>query len=183
MIYPIRAYGDTVLRKRAEEIEADYPDLKNVISDMFETMEASSGVGLAAPQIGLSIRLFVIDSAAMYDDKGKGLRQVFINPEMLEETDQPWPFEEGCLSIPHIREQVHRKAKIRLRFQDEHFKTKEMTFNGMTARVIQHEYDHVEGILFIDHISPLKRRLIKGKLTDITKGNISIDYKMRFPRN
>lgn len=182
MILPIRAYGDGVLRKKCTPITADYPELNQLIENMMETMDASNGVGLAAPQIGKDIRLFVIDSSHMYDDEADGQRRVFINAEMLEEYDEEWTFEEGCLSIPHIRENVDRHGKIKLRFQDENFNTLEEEFDGMTARVIQHEYDHIEGILFIDHISALKRRLMKGKLNDITKGNISVDYRMKFPK-
>ncbi|MCB0733905.1 MAG: peptide deformylase [Flavobacteriales bacterium] len=182
MIFPIRAFGDPVLRKKCDSIPTDYPDLKELINSMYETMDESNGVGLAAPQIGLDIRLFVIDSTSMYDKDGEGVRTAFINAEMLEETEKPWAFEEGCLSIPHIRENVDRHAKIRLKYQDENFKWHEAEFDGMTARVIQHEYDHIEGILFIDHISPLKRRLLKGKLADISKGKISVDYRMKFPK-
>ncbi len=182
MILPIRAFGDGVLRKMCKPIDANYPELNQLIDNMMETMDASNGVGLAAPQIGKDIRLFVIDSTHMYDNESDGQRRVFINAEMLEEYDDAWTFEEGCLSIPHIRENVDRNATIKIRFQDEQFKTHEETFDGMTARVIQHEYDHIEGVLFIDHISALKRRLIKGKLNDISKGNISVDYRMKFPK-
>jgi peptide deformylase len=182
MILPIRAYGDPVLRKECKEIDADYPELSQLIENMLETMDESNGVGLAAPQIGRDIRLFVIDSTHMYEEEGKGLRKVFINAEILEEYDDEWAFEEGCLSIPHIRENVTRNAKLTMRYQDENFVEHEEEFDGMTARVIQHEYDHIEGVLFIDHITPLKRRLIKGKLTDISKGNISVDYRMKFPK-
>jgi peptide deformylase len=182
MILSIRAYGDSVLRATCDAIDASFEGLNGLITDMYQTMDASNGVGLAAPQVGEPIRLFIIDSTAMYDTPKEGLRKVFINAEMIEETDKPWAFEEGCLSIPHIRENVERKARIRIKYQDEKFKTHEEVFEGMTARVIQHEYDHIEGILFVDHISPLKRRLLKGKLTDITKGKISIDYRMKFPR-
>lgn len=182
MILPIRAYGDSVLRKMCKSIDQDFPDLKALIADMYETMDASNGVGLAAPQIGRDIRLFVIDSTHMYEDEGEGIRKVFINAEMLDEYDDEWTFEEGFLSIPNIRENVDRNATIRLRYQDENFKTYEEEFDGMTARVIQHEYDHIDGVLFIDHISPLKRRLIKGKLNDISRGKVSIDYRMKFPK-
>ncbi|MFT5512039.1 MAG: peptide deformylase [Bacteroidia bacterium] len=182
MILPIRAYGDGVLRKTCKPVDKEYPELSQLIKDMMETMDESNGVGLAAPQIGKAIRLFVIDSRHMYDEEKDGQRRVFINAEILEEFDDAWTFEEGCLSIPHIRENVDRNAKIIIRFQDENFKNHEAEFDGMTARVIQHEYDHIEGVLFIDHISALKRRLIKGKLTDISKGNISVDYRMKFPK-
>ncbi len=182
MILPIRAYGDPVLRKECKEIDADYPGLTELIDNMMETMDESNGVGLAAPQIGRDIRLFVIDSSHMYDDEGKGMRKVFINAEILDEYNDEWVFEEGCLSIPHIRENVSRNGTIKMRYQDEDFVEHEEEFDGMTARVIQHEYDHIEGVLFIDHITPLKRRLIKGKLTDISKGRISVDYRMKFPK-
>lgn len=182
MILPIRAYGDPVLRKKCKAIDAQYPELSSLVENMLETMDSSNGVGLAAPQIGLPIRLFVIDSTHMYDNEKDGIRKVFINPQMIDEYDDEWTFEEGCLSIPHIRENVDRNATITLQYQDENFETHEEEFDGMTARVIQHEYDHIEGVLFIDHISALKRRLIKGKLNDIKKGNISVDYRMKFPR-
>ena len=182
MILPIRAYGDAVLRKQCEEIDEHYPELNTLIENMYETMDASHGVGLAAPQIGLDIRLFVIDSSHMYEDKSLGKRMAFINAHMLDEYDQEWPYEEGCLSIPHIREDVKRNKTIRLKYQDADFKWHEEEFDGMTARVIQHEYDHIEGVLFIDHLTPLKRRLLKGKLTDISKGKVAVDYRMKFPR-
>jgi peptide deformylase len=182
MILPIRAFGDPVLRKVCEDVQSDYPDLNTLIENMYETMDESNGVGLAAPQIGLAIRLFVIDSTHMYDKKGEGLRTEFINASLVEEYNDAWDFEEGCLSIPHIREDVSRNGTIKLKFQDKDFKWHEKEFDGMTARVIQHEYDHIEGILFIDHISALKRRLLKGKLNDISKGNVKIDYRMKFPK-
>jgi len=182
MILPIRAYGDPVLRKKCKDIDSQYPELSSLIENMLETMDSSNGVGLAAPQIGLPIRLFVIDSTHMYDNEKDGIRKVFINPQMIEEYDDEWTFEEGCLSIPHIRENVERNATITLQYQDEDFNTHEEEFDGMTARVIQHEYDHIEGVLFIDHISALKRRLIKGKLNNIKKGNISVEYRMKFTR-
>lgn len=182
MILPIRAFGDSVLRRKCDDIDSDYPNLEALISNMYETMDESNGVGLAAPQIGLTIRLFIIDSTAMYEKKKGGIRKVFINAQMISETLKPWQFEEGCLSIPHIRENVERKSVITIKYLDENFKSHEETFDGMTARVIQHEYDHIEGILFIDHLSPLKRRLLKGKLSDISKGNIKIDYRMKFPK-
>ncbi|MCB9246591.1 MAG: peptide deformylase [Flavobacteriales bacterium] len=183
MILPIRAYGDAVLRKKCKVIDSGYPDLDQLIANMFETMDASNGVGLAAPQIGLDVRIFVIDSQAMYDDPSKGIRKAFLNAQMVEEFEKEWPYEEGCLSIPHIREDVSRNGHIRLKYQDEDFKWHEEVFDEMTARVIQHEYDHIEGILFIDHLSPLKRRLLKGKLNDISKGKVKVDYRMRFPKS
>ena len=182
MILPIRAYGDAVLRKVCEPLVDSYENLDVLINDMFETMDASNGVGLAAPQVGLPIRLFVVDSTGMYDNVKDGIRQVFINAKMIDETEKPWIFEEGCLSIPNIRENVERHARIRIAYIDENFKEHDKIFEGMTARVVQHEYDHIEGILFVDHISSLKRRLLKGKLADISKGKISIDYRMQFPK-
>jgi peptide deformylase len=191
MILPIVAYGHPVLRKVAEDIQADYPGLEKLIADMWETMYASNGVGLAAPQINRSIRLFVIDSAQMFsnmDEEEKaeypdapGIRQVFINAHLEELDGDEWAYNEGCLSIPRIREDIRRQESVTLRYCDENFVEKVETFEGLTARVILHEYDHIDGKLFIDHISPLKRKLLKGKLNDISKGKISVDYKMMFP--
>ena len=184
MVLPIVAYGDPVLRKKAVEIDKDYPNLEKLIEDMFETMEKSKGVGLAAPQINKSIRLFIIDSTKMYDDeeKSKGHREVFINAEMVKELGDEWKYEEGCLSIPNIREDVFRKPKIKIKYYDQNFKKHEKEFDDMNARVIQHEYDHIEGKLFIDHIKPLKRSLLKGKLEKISKGDVDVNYKMKFPK-
>ena len=169
MFLPIVAYGDPILRKKALEIDKDYPGLSKLIDDMFETMEKSKGVGLAAPQINKSIRLFVIDSTKLYEeeDTHKGLREVFINAEMIKEAGAEWKYEEGCLSIPNIREDVHRKPTIKIKYLDRNFKKHEKEFDDMDARVIQHEYDHIEGKLFIDHIKPLRRSLLKGKLEKI----------------
>ena len=184
MFLPIVAYGDPILRKKAVEIDKDYPGLDKLIEDMWETMEKSKGVGLAAPQINKSIRLFVVDSTKMYDeeDEGKGLREVFINAEMVKETGDEWKYEEGCLSIPNIREEVHRKPTIKITYLDRDFKKQEKEFDDMNARVIQHEYDHIEGKLFIDHIKPLRRSLLKSKLEKISKGDIDVSYKMKFPK-
>jgi peptide deformylase len=187
MIRPIIAYGDPVLRKKAVEIDEDYPDLKLVLEDMFETMYHSQGVGLAAPQIGLSIRLFIVDAAPFVDDDEEdteGLRdfkRVFINPIIIEETGKEWKFEEGCLSIPGIREDVSRQPDLIVEYYNEKFELVEEKLTGLAARVVQHEYDHIEGVLFIDKINPLKKQLIKGKLADITKGNIKVNYRMKFP--
>jgi len=187
MIRPIIAYGDPVLRKKAVEIDEDYPDLKLVLEDMFETMYSSQGVGLAAPQIGLSIRLFIVDAAPFVDEDEEdpeGLRdfkRVFINPIIIEETGTAWKFEEGCLSIPGIREDVSRQPDLIIEYYNEKFELVEEKLTGLAARVVQHEYDHIEGVLFIDKINPLKKQLIKGKLTDITKGNIKVNYRMKFP--
>ena len=184
MILPIVAYGDSVLRKVGVEINKDYPQLDKLISDMFETMEKSKGVGLAAPQINKLIRLFVVDSNRMYDENAKpeGIREVFINARMIDELGKEWIYEEGCLSIPTIREDVSRQEKIKIEYYDQSFKKHTKEFTGLTARVIQHEYDHIEGKLFIDRIKPLKRTLLKGKLEKISKGLVDVDYKMRFPK-
>ncbi len=190
MILPIVAYGHPVLRKEAVDITPDYPNLEKLIADMWETMYGSSGVGLAAPQINRSIRLFVVDTEQMFanmeeDEKGEfpdepGFKGVFINAHIVTLEGEEWPYNEGCLSIPKIREDIYRNESVTLKYVDENFQAQEKTFNGITARVILHEYDHIEGKLFIDHISPLKRKLIKGKLTDISKGKVKVDYKMMF---
>lgn len=191
MILPIVAYGHPVLRKIAIDITADYPNLPKLIADMWETMYESSGVGLAAPQVNRSIRLFVVDTEQMFanmeeEEKGKypdapGIKGVFLNPHIEVLDGKEWSYNEGCLSIPKIREDISRKESVTLRYVDENFEPQEKTFNGITARVILHEYDHIDGKLFIDHISPLKRKLMKGKLTDISKGKVNVDYKMLFP--
>ena len=184
MIYPITAFGDPVLKAKAKEIPQDYSDLQKLVADMFETMYSAHGVGLAAPQIGKSIRLFVMDSAPMADDeeqKAAGVKKAFINPQILAEEGEPWTFEEGCLSIPGIRENVVRKPRIVIRYFDENWLEHEETFDGVPARIIQHEYDHIEGILFTDYLSALKKRLLKGRLTKISKGDVDADYRMRFP--
>jgi peptide deformylase len=183
MIYPITAYGDPVLKEEAQEIPQDYPNLQELIDDMFDTMYYAHGVGLAAPQISKSIRLFVIDSEPMMDegDEGKGVKKAFINPEIIEEDGEEWGFEEGCLSIPGVREVVYRPERLVIRYFDEEWNEHEDTYDGLTARVIQHEYDHIEGILFTDHLNGLKKRLIKNKLTKISKGEVDADYKMKFP--
>ena len=190
MILPIVAYGDAVLRKKAEDISEDYPKLSELIATMYETMYDAYGVGLAAPQIGLPIRLFVIDTNPFSDDDElseseqkqlASFKRTFINAKILEETGDEWAFNEGCLSIPDVREDVFRKPKVKIQYQDEQFKTHVEEFDGLIARVIQHEQDHIEGILFTDKLSALKKRLIKARLTNISKGNIRVDYKMRFP--
>ncbi|MCA0235932.1 MAG: peptide deformylase [Bacteroidetes bacterium] len=186
MILPIYAYGQPVLKKVATPITPEYPELSALIANMWETMYHADGVGLAAPQIGLSIRLFVIDTLQLerkkeeIDPTDKGFKKVFINAEMLEETGDPWAYEEGCLSIPRIRGDVERPAIIRIRYQNEQFETLEETFSGIDARVIQHEYDHIQGILFTERLKPLKRRLIQRKMEEIRQGKISADYRMRF---
>lgn len=191
MILPIVAYGHPVLRKEAEDIDAGYTGLAKLIEDMWETMYASNGVGLAAPQINRSIRLFVIDTEQMFanmDEEEKleypdspGLKAVFINAHIEELNGEEWAYNEGCLSIPKIREDIVRSEEVTLTYCDENFEEHTRTFSGLTARVILHEYDHIDGKLFIDHISPLKRKLMKSKLNDISKGKIQVDYKMLFP--
>ncbi|HCQ29676.1 MAG TPA: peptide deformylase [Flavobacteriales bacterium] len=183
MILPIVAYGDPVLRKETEEIDKDYPDLDILINDMFETMYNAQGVGLAAPQIGKSIRLFIVDAEPFAEDEPEleGFKKVFINPIIVEEEGKEWKFNEGCLSIPGIREDVSRKPDITIEYYDENWNLKEEKYSGLAARIIQHEYDHIEGILFTDKLSPLKKQLIKSKLNNIAKGNIKVNYRMRFP--
>ena len=188
MILPIIGYGATVLKIKAKEISVDYPELNKLISDMYETMYDASGVGLAAPQIGKSIRLFVIDTSPFDNndfEKNSGfevkpVKKTFINPVMIDESGENGSFEEGCLSIPNIREHINRKSDITIRYQDENFTDHQETFSGILARVIQHEYDHLEGTLFTDKISPFKKKLIKGKLNNIMIGKVSVDYKMKF---
>jgi len=183
MIYPIVAYGHPVLKKKAKEIDADYPNLKEIIANMFETMNEAIGIGLAAPQVNLSIRLLVIDATPYEDDypEAKGFKKVFINPEILEESGEEWEFNEACLSLPGIAEFVTRKPTIRIRYQDENFNTIEEEYDGMIARIFQHEYDHLEGILFVDRVSNLKKVLLKNKLKDISTGKAKHAYKMTLP--
>lgn len=190
MILPIVAYGHPVLRKVCKDITPDYPDLDKLISNMWETLYASNGVGLAAPQINRDIRLFLVDSTQVFEhmdeeDKGKypdepGIKQVFINAHIAEEDGEDWSYNEGCLSIPKIREDIYRKQAVRLQYRDENFESQIRLFSGLTARIILHEYDHIEGKLFIDRVSVLKRKLMKGKLNDISKGKVDVDYKMLF---
>jgi peptide deformylase len=181
MIYPIVMYGDPVLRQRATDIEQG-TDLSQLISDMFDTMHGASGIGLAAPQIGKSIRLFVVDGTVLEDEpEMEGFKKAFINPIMIEELGTPWEFEEGCLSIPNIREKVSRKAQLKIRYYDETWTLKEEEYDGMKARIIQHEYDHIEGKMFVDYLTPLKKRLLKGKLADISKGKVETEYRIAAP--
>lgn len=191
MILPIVAYGNPVLKRVADEITSDYPDLSELIENMWETMYAAHGVGLAAPQIGLSIRLFVIDASLFVDEEEmdqeeidtlKGLKKVFINPIIEEEQGELWSFNEGCLSIPDVREDVSRKEEIVVSYVDENFTPQQLKLKGLAARVVQHEYDHIQGVLFTDHLSPLKKRLIKKRLTSISKGSVSVEYRMKFPK-
>lgn len=190
MIYPIVAYGDPVLRKKAKEIDTNYPNVEHVLENMWETMYNASGVGLAAPQVGMPIRVFLVDTAPFSDDDSlseqeqndlRNFKKTFINAKIIEETGDEWAFNEGCLSIPNVREDVFRKEQITVQYQDENFNKQISTFNGLIARVIQHEYDHIEGVLFTDKITSLKKRLIKGRLGNISKGKVDVDYRMRFP--
>jgi peptide deformylase len=192
MILPIVAYGSPILRSVSQDISPGYPNLSKFIEDMWETMYASNGVGLAAPQVNKDIRLFVMDSEQIFnnledDEKGKypdepGIKQVFINAHIEGVNGEKWAYNEGCLSIPKIREDVLRNETVTLRYQDENFQSHVKTFHGITARIILHEHDHLDGKLFIDYLSPLKRKLMKGKLDDISKGKVSVDYKMVFSK-
>ncbi len=192
MILPIVAYGSAVLRKVCDDITPEYPELDKLVADMWETMYNSNGVGLAAPQINVPIRLFVIDSEQIFenqdeDEKGEypdepGFKGVFINAHITKLNGNEWAYNEGCLSIPKIREDILRNEEVTIEFEDEHFHVHTKTFNGITARVILHEYDHIEGKLFIDFLKPLKRKLLKRKLDDISKGKIKVDYRMVFPK-
>ena len=190
MILPIVAYGDPVLKVKAKEIAKDYPNLKELIANMKETMHGAFGVGLAAPQIGLPIRMFLVDTSPFAEDDVledeeraflETFAHTFINPIILEESGDEWAFNEGCLSIPDVREDVFRKPNIKIEYFDEDFKKHTMELDGLAARVFQHEYDHIEGVLFTDRLSTLKKRLIKGKLLNISKGKIRVDYRMKFP--
>jgi peptide deformylase len=184
MILPIYAYGQPVLKKVAGPIGADYPDLGILIDNMWETMYHADGVGLAAPQVGLPIRLFVVDTISIEREKrgfkDEGFKRVFINARMVGEDGSTWPYEEGCLSIPRIRGDVERPSVVHLQWQDEHFEVHEATFEGFNARVIQHEYDHIEGVLFTERLKPIKKRLIQRKLEEIRMGKINTEYKMKF---
>lgn len=192
MILPIIAYGSSVLRKVCDDISPDYPELQKLLADMWETLYNSNGVGLAAPQINRAIRLFIVDTVQIVEDFNEEdkrkypnevpLKQVFINAQVMEETGKLWAYNEGCLSIPKVREDIQRTTYVRLRYMDENFQEQEGVFHGMAARVIQHEYDHIQGKLFIDYLSPLKKRLIKKKLDDISAGKIRTDYKMLFAK-
>ena len=181
MIYPIVAYGTPGLKKKAIDIDRDSIDVKQLIEDMYETMYQANGVGLAGPQIGKNLRIFIIDGEPMEDENTKGFKKVFINPQILKEEGENWPFEEGCLSIPGIREDVLRQDKLTIRYFDENWKEFKETYSGLPARIIQHEYDHIEGVLFTDHLTPFKKRLLKKKLINISKGKVDVDYRMKFP--
>lgn len=182
MILPIYAYGQPVLKKIASDIDASYPNLATLIDNMWQTMYNAHGVGLAAPQIGLDIRLFVVDTVQTKDeeDAGEGIKTVFINAKILEESGDEWAYEEGCLSIPFVRGDVMRQPNITIEYYDENFTKHTKTFDGLNARVIQHEYDHIEGILFVEKLKPLKKKLVQKKLENIKKGNIQADYKIKF---
>ena len=189
MILPIVAYGTPVLKKKGKDITPEYPAFEQLLENMWETMYEANGVGLAAPQVGIAVRLFIVDASPFADDDEltekeqkqlTGFKKAFINPQ-IEESGDEWAFNEGCLSIPDVREDVYRQEEIQIRYWDENFKEHTEQYTGLAARVIQHEYDHIEGVLFTDKLSPLKKKLIKGKLNNIAKGNIDVDYKMRFP--
>ena len=191
MILPIVAYGSPILRKRAEAITPDYPGLEKLLEDMWETMYYSNGVGIAAPQINKGIRIFIVDSVQILENLDpeeraeypgdEGIRQVFINPSIIGFNGKEFPYNEGCLSIPKVREDVIRPGDVTMEWVNEKFEPQQATFKGITARVAQHEYDHLEGKLFIDYLSPLKKRLLKGKLLDISKGKIKMDYRLIHP--
>jgi peptide deformylase len=183
MILPITAYGHPILRKVAKDIDKDYPNLEQLITDMYETMHATSGVGLAAPQVNLSIRLLVMDATpyAEEDPQARGFKKVLINPHIIEETGDDWVFNEGCLSIPDIREDVSRKPNIRIQYYNENWEFFDEHYTSVMARIILHEYDHLEGVLFVDRVSNIRKVLLKRKLQDISKGDIDVAYKMIFP--
>ncbi len=184
MIYPIVVYGSPVLRTVAKEINADYPNLKQFLDDLFETMYKADGMGLAAPQVGKSIRIFVVDGTSLEDDEPsmKDFKKTFINPKILELDGESMVMNEGCLSLPKLREDVNRYNKVKIRYYDENFNFFEEEYEGLKARVIQHEYDHLEGVLFIDKIPPLRRKLLKGKLNDITKLKVDVHYKTKLQK-
>ena len=181
MKYPIVVYGNPVLKKRAIDIVEGEIDVVQLATDMYETMEGADGIGLAAPQIGKSVRMFVIDATKMEDPEVGEFKQIFINPVMVKQDGDEWAFEEGCLSIPEIREEVYRQEQLTIKYFDENWRPKEETFDGIKARIIQHEYDHIEGILFTDHLTPFKKRLLKGKLVNISKGKVQPKYRIKAP--
>lgn len=183
MIYPVTVYGDQILRKKAVPINKDHEGLTEIIENLWETMYHSDGVGLAAPQVGLSIRLFVIDASSGADDEPelKGFKKVFINPEIISAGGEEWMMNEGCLSLPEIREDVKRPDEVRIKYLDENFEPHEEVYKGYAGRIIQHEYDHLEGKLFIDYLSPLRKRLLKSKLTHIATGKVQPHYRIKVP--
>lgn len=182
MILPVYAYGQPVLKEVGKEIDKDYPDLGKLLDNMWETMYHASGVGIAAPQIGRSIRLFLVDTVQMMEEgeEDKGIKRAFLNAKKIEEGGENWAYEEGCLSIPNVKGDVVRPAQIKLSWQDENFETHEEVFTGLNARVIQHEYDHIDGLLFTEKLKPVKRRMVRRKLENIKKGKVSADYKLKF---
>lgn len=184
MILPIYVYGSPVLRKVAVDITKDYEGLDKFLADLWETMYKSDGIGLAAPQVGKAIRIFVIDGTPMAeDDPGVAdFKQTFINAHIIEREGDEWAFTEGCLSIPNIREEVYRPARVRIQFYDENWQFHDKYYEGIAARIIQHEYDHLEGIMFVDHLSAIRRKLLSGKLNAITKGKVDVTYKIKFPK-
>lgn len=181
MILPIVAYGDSVLKKEAKDINKDELDLPKLIEDMFDTMNNAGGIGLAAPQIGKSIRVFIADASPLEEEESKDFKKVFINPTILEEFGEDWSYNEGCLSIPGIRGEVVRPSKVKIHYFDENWNEHTEEYGGMPARIIQHEYDHIEGVLFVDHFSSLKKQLLRGKLKDVSKGDVDVAYRMKFP--
>jgi len=191
MILPVVGYGSNILREKCKDIDANYPDLPKLLANMWETLYASNGVGLAAPQINRNIRLFIVDSAQIFEHQEEGdevyrdkpgFKKVFINAQILEKKGEEWPYQEGCLSIPGIREDIMRPEEVTIEYMDENFQKHTDTFNGITARIVQHEYDHIDGKLFIDYLKPLKRKLMGRKLDNIMKGNVRVDYKMKFAK-
>lgn len=181
MIYPIVMYGDPVLRQRAKDIKLE-TDIKQLVDDMYETLHGANGIGLAAPQIGKSVRLFIVDGTSLEEDPAmENFKKVFVNPVLIEELGNPWEFEEGCLSIPNIREKISRKGQLKIKYYDENWNAFEEEYDGMKARIIQHEYDHIEGKMFVDYLTPLKKRLLKGKLSDISKGKVDTEYRITAP--
>lgn len=181
MIFPVTVFGDPVLRKKAESISKDFPDLSGFIQNMFETMYNSDGVGLAAPQVGQPIRIFVLDTTHEDEDEPAGIKKAFINPVILEKSGDEWVMNEGCLSLPEIREDVVRPETVKIKYFDENFNEFTEEYNGFTSRVIQHEYDHLEGVMFVDYLNPLKKRILKSKLTAISKGKVQPKYKIKIP--
>ena len=185
MIYPVYVYGTSVLRKKAKEIDKNYEDLDKLIEDMFETMKHADGVGLAAPQIGKAIRLFIVDATDIDEEDEEyveDFKKAFINPIILERSGDEWSFNEGCLSIPNIREDVNRKEKIRIQYYDPEWNFHDEEYDGIRARIVQHECDHLDGVMFVDKINPLRKRLLKGQLSAISKGKVDVDYKIKIPR-
>jgi len=185
MIYPVVVYGHPVLRKVARDIDESFEKLEEFIEDMFETMNDSDGIGLASPQVGKDIRLFVVDASPLEEDEPelKDFRKAFINPQIVERTGEKSSFNEGCLSIPNIREEVIREPEIRIKYYDENFEFHDEVYQGVASRIIQHEYDHLDGILFTDKVSPIKKRLLRGKLQSISRGKFEVSYKTKLPNN